>query len=490
MPGCSTSIHRRQFLKYAGLAAGGLSLPAGLLSACGDGATAAAPPLQVGASVPWWLQNGFAPTFDEIDAFDLKTTGHIPADLDGTYVRNGSNPQNSDSLHWFLGDGMVHGIRFERGRPVWYRNRYIRTSYYEAGVGLGGGISSGLVPGPQNSQSNVSAVYHAGRLLTSGEVGGAYRLDPKDLSTLGPHDFNGAVRTSFTAHPKIDPATGYMHFFGYYFAPPYLTYSVADDNGVVISSQPVEVERTTMIHSFAITDRDAIFWELPVVFEFSRALESPIDAFQWQPEYGSRIGIMPLGGSTDEIRWVEIPNCYVFHEVNAFRDGDDVVIDVCRHDQVFGENSLNDSDLSVRRWKVNTAGANLSFSEEIVTNRAFEIANHDRRFTGRQHRYGWFVTTREHPDTTDLAGIGRIDYRTGRVTAWDPGPTKHANEAFFVPGGPGEGEGWLLSFVYDHRTKSSELVVLDALDVEAGPVGSVQMPRRVPHGFHATWIPA
>lgn len=482
-------IRRREFLRYATLAAGGLALPSGLLAACGDGATPAAPPLQIDPDTPWWLQNGFAPVFDELDIFDLETTGHIP-DISGTYVRNGSNPQNADSPHWFLGDGMVHGIRFERGRPLWYRNRWVRTSYFEAGVGLGGGIGSGLVPGPQNSQSNVSAFYHAGRLLTSGEVGGAYQLSPDDLSTIGPQDFDGAVRTSFTAHPKIDPATGYMHFFGYYFAPPYLTYSVADENGVVISSQPVDVRRTTMMHSFAITDRDAIFWELPVVFDLTNAIESPIDAFQWQPEYGSRIGIMPLGGSTSDIRWVEIPNCYVFHEVNAFRDGDDVVIDVCRHDSMFAGSTLNASEISVRRWKVNTAGAELSFSDEIVTSREFELASHDRRFTGRRHRYGWFVTTRSNPDTTDLHGTGFIDYRTGRVATWDPGPTKHANEAYFVPGGPGEGEGWLLTFVYDHHTRRSELVILDALDVESGPVGTVKMPRRVPHGFHATWVPA
>lgn len=489
-------VGRRAFLKYAGLAAGGLALPAGLLSACGDGPSApgagrvAGPPLQVDPSVPWWLQNGFAPVHDEIDAFDLETRGHIPRELNGLYVRNGSNPRTGDSPHWFLGDGMLHGVRFERGRVLSYRNRYVRTPYYEAGVGLADGIGAGLVPGPQNSQSNVSAVYHAGRLLTSGEVGGAYRIDPDDLSTIGPHDFDGAIRRSFTAHPKIDPVTGYMHFFGYYFVPPFLEYHVADEHGVVISSQAVDVEKTTMMHSFAITDRDAVFWELPVVFDFSNAIDSPIDAFQWQPEYGSRIGIMPLHGSTEEIRWVEIPNCYVFHEVNAFRDGDDVVVDVCRHDKMFDGRDLGGNGLAVRRWRVNTAGEQLTFRDEIVADASFELASHDRRFSGRRHRYGWFVTTRQHPQTTDLAGTGFIDYQTGRVATWDPGPTRHANEALFVPGDAGEGEGWLLTFVYDHVSQMSELVILDALDIEAGPVGAVRMPRRVPHGFHATWVPA
>lgn len=480
-------LRRRELLRSGALLAGGLAWP-GTFWGCANGPSSAATPLTVEPGTPWWLQNGYAPVFDELDVFDLETTGHIP-DLNGTYVRNGSNPRGGDSPHWFLGDGMVHGVRFERGRPVWYRNRWVRTPYFEAGVSFAGGIGAGLVPGPQNSQSNVSAIHHAGRLLTSGEVGGAYQLSPDDLSTLGPHDFDGAVRTSFTAHPKIDPVTGYLHFFGYYFAPPFLTYSVADETGRVLSSQPIEVDRTTMMHSFAITDRDAIFWELPVVFDFRRAVEGPIDAFHWDPSYGSRIGILPLGGDASEIRWVEIPNCYVFHEVNAFRDGDDVVIDVCRHDRMFAGERLDASEITVRRWTVDTSGPELRFRDEVVVDRELELASHDRRFTGRRHRHGWFVSTREHSETTDLGGIASVDFQTGGLSFWDPGPTKHANEALFVPGGPAEGEGWLLSFVYDHHSRSSELVILDALDVESGPVGTVRMPRRVPHGFHATWVP-
>lgn len=83
-----------------------------------------------------------------------------------------------------------------------------------------------------------------------------------------------------------------------------------------------------------------------------------------------------------------------------------------------------------------------------------------------------------------------IDYRTGDIQRWDPGLRYHANEAFFVAGDSGEGEGWLLTFVHDHINDTSDLVILDALDIGRGPVAEIRMPRRVPHGFHATWIPA
>jgi carotenoid cleavage dioxygenase-like enzyme len=479
---------RRQFLRASGLAALGLAAPPWLYG-CGDdgsGTGSKATPLSVDPSVPWWLQNGFAPVLDERDATELQVRGRIPSQLSGLYVRNGSNPQSGESPHWFFGDGMLHGVRFERGRAVWYGNRYVRTNLYEDGVGF----TTSRPPIAGDNQSNVSAVYHAGRLLTSGEVGFPYQIDPRDLSTIGVHDFGGALKTSFTAHPKIDPATGYLHFFGYWFAPPYLTYDVADQNGDVVQSQSIAVGASTMIHSFAITASDVIFWELPVLFSIEAVVAGANNPFVWMPDYGARIGVMPLGGEASQIRWVEIDPCYVFHEVNAYRDGDEVVIDVCRHDHMFDHDDLPDTQSDVRRWRVNTAGDQLTFRDEVVLERELELPSHDRRFTGRRHRYGWFVDSRPRPDTLDLAGTAMIDYQSGEVRIWQPGLNRHTDEAFFVAGGSGEGEGWLLTFVYDHVAATTDLVILDALRVERGPIAEIRLPRRVPHGFHGVWIPA
>jgi carotenoid cleavage dioxygenase len=482
---------RRDFLRVSGLAAAGLALPSALLSGCGSssggtGGGQQSTPLTVDPATPWWLQNGYEPVFDELDVADLAVKGHIPSELNGLYVRNGSNPQAGDSPHWFFGDGMVHGVRFERGRAAWYRNRYIRTPLYLEGRGF----DSGLPPVGGNNQSNVSCVWHGGTLLTSGEVGFPHRLNPGDLSTMGVHDFDGALLTSFTAHPKIDPVTGYLHFFGYWFVPPYLTYSVADATGRVIHRQEIEVAASTMIHSFAITEQDVIFWELPVLFDLAGAINGADNPFYWKAEYGARIGVMPLGGLASEIRWVEIDPCYVFHEVNAYREGDEVVLDLCRHDHMFANDDLDDTELTLRRWRIGTGGTQLTFSEEIVTDQQFELPSHDRRFSGRKHRYGWFVESRPHDASVDLGGIGRFDYQTGRSLLWDAGLHRHANEAFFVAGGRGEGDGWLLTLVYDRAEDATDLCILDAHRPDRGPVAEIRLPRRVPHGFHAAWVPA
>ena len=477
-------LSRRALLTGAGSAALGV-LSSQLLPGCGssDGASAREP---FDPTVPWWLQGNFAPVFDELETADLEVVGSIPSALAGRYVRNGSNPSSGQSAHWFFGDGMLHAVELADGRATAYRNRWVQTGQ------LGNAMMPGSPPTGANNASNVSAIYHGGRLLTSGEVGLPFEIDPRDLSTRGVYDFEGELTQSFTAHPKIDPATGHMHFFGYwFFGDDLLLYHVADEAGRLISTERVAVSQSTMIHSFAITERDVVFWEAPVLFDLDAALGGKSVPFSWEPGYGARIGVMPLGGPTSEIRWVEVDPFYVFHEVNAYRDGDDVIVDVCWHPDMF-----NDTDLiggagssAVKRWRINTAGRDLTYDEQVVTEQGFELPTHDRRFSGRRHRHGWFAATRENPQTVDFAGVGHVDFQTGATREWDPGPTRHAGEALFVPGDAGEGEGWLLSLVYDHATGTSTLAILGALDVASGPVAEVRLPRRVPYGFHAVWVP-
>jgi len=474
-------------------AAGGIAALTGCGGEQGAGrgatSTTTLPPLPWSDDLPYWMQGGFEPVRDEVEAFDLEVTGALPPELTGLYVRNGSNPAAGTSPHWFLGDGMVHGVALEAGRALWYRNRYVDTPMYRSGKGVFGGGA----PGGPNNQSNVSVFRHGGRLLSSGEIGFPYELSTDDLSTVGPYDYAGRLTTAMTAHPKEDPDTGELHFFGYGFFPPYLTYHVADASGALRLSQEVEVAGPTMMHDFAITERDVIFWELPVVFDMDAALRALEGAegefgFRWDPSYGARIGVMPLGGPTSEIRWVEIDPCFVFHGVNAHRDGDRIVMDVCVLPQAFGD---TDGDSVPHRWTIDTSGPELRFQDEVLTDRPMDLPAIDRRRTGRANRHAWYLLTESLDDyPVEFAGLGRRDDRTGEFDEYTPGPGLRVNEGFVVPAGDGEGEGWLLTYAWDRARGASDLLVLDALDLAAGPVARVHLPARVPYGFHGTWVPA
>ncbi|MGQ0833137.1 MAG: carotenoid oxygenase family protein [Microthrixaceae bacterium] len=490
-------MHRREVLRLAGL--GVLAAAAAPLVGCSGSSDGTASPVTVPPTTepfdptrPWWLQGGFAPVVDEVETTKLTVQGGLPKALNGLYVRNGSNPRTGASPHWFLGDGMVHGIRLDSGAATSYRNRFVRTPLYESSSGFGSGVPGGVA-----SQSNVSAIWHGGRLLTSGEVGYPYELSPHDLSTTGVHDFAGRLTTSMTAHPKIDPATGRMHFFGYGFVEPYLTYHVAEADGTLVKSTVVPVPGPTMIHDFAITDQDAVFWDLPVVFDLDAAVAMIKDPagdafpFRWDPSYGARIGVLPLGADGSEVRWSDIEPCYVFHGVNAFRRGDEVVVDVCRHARMFDKGAVLGSGLALHRWSVDTATG--TARDEVVDERSdMELPSRDLRRTGREHRHGYFVQNRERPDTVDLGGAVKHDFTTGRRSVWDPGPSVHSGEWLFVadPDGSADDEGWLLSYVHDESSGESAFTVLDATDVAAGPIATVPLPQRVPYGFHATWVPA
>jgi carotenoid cleavage dioxygenase len=454
--------------------------------AAGGRAAAGAGGATTAGSGPWWMHGNFGPVDREVTEHELEVEGALPPALTGLYVRNGSNPGNGPSPHWFLGDGMVHGVALDAGSARWYRNRWVQTPYLTEG----GDLLNGGPPGGPRSQSNVSVVHHGGRLLTLGEVGLPYEIDAADLSTVGAYDFGGRLTTAMTAHPKIDPATGRMHFFGYGFVAPFLTYHVADADGTLVRSEEVAVAGPTMIHDFAITDQDAVFWELPVVFDLERAVQGEMP-FLWRPGYGARLGVMPLDGPTAAIRWVEIEPCYVFHGVNAFREGGDVVIDVCRYPSMFDGSDLAGVPGELRRWRIDTTGRDLRVRDDVLTDRAIELPTIDRRLTGRPHRYGYFVETRDD-DGVDFAGVVRRDARSGEEVTWDPGPGRHGGESVFVPDGDGarDDEGWLLVFVHDDADDATDLVVLDATEVDAGPAARVRMPERVPYGFHGTWVPA
>lgn len=432
---------------------------------------------------PWFLTGNYAPVADELTAYDLEVTGAIPSSLSGLYLRNGSNPAGSNPGHWFFGDGMVHGVRIENGRAVWYRNRWVRTPKFTKGLDI---MDPDCIFDPTASAANTHVIAHAGRIWTLEEGHFPWEIDA-ELNTVGAGDFGGKLTTAFTAHPKLCPETGELHFFGYGPMPPYLTYHVLDASGDLVHSAEITVGKGTMMHDFMITRDHAIFMDLPVVFDFENGGAAPI---RWDDDYGARIGIMPRFGTDADVRWFEIDPCYVFHPLNAFVDGDKVVCDVGRHEYMWRK-SMDDFPPSyLHRWTFDLVTGQTTDTRLDDQSHAFPRV--DDRVVGLRHRYGWGVAPRDGGRSV-LEGAGvvvRYDLESGERATYDFGPSAVPAEFVFVNDDDtsAEDEGWAMGFVYDESSHGSDLVILDASDPGSDPVARIHLPQRVPYGFHGSWI--
>ena len=246
----------------------------------------------------------------------MSVEGAIPAELDGWYLRNGPNPRVA-SGHWFTGDGMVHGIRIEGGRAAWYRNRWVRTESFEKRVPL---YNADGTRNLHAGVANTHVVNHAGKTLALVETSLPYEIT-NDLKTVGAYDFGGKLVDSMTAHPKICPTTGELHFFGYgnIFAP-HVTYHRADANGELTVNRPLDVPALTMMHDFAMTAEHVDLHGSADRVQSRRRHGGQRDMpYRWDDNYGARFGVLRRDDPFGEMRWFDIDPCYVFHVANAYR---------------------------------------------------------------------------------------------------------------------------------------------------------------------------
>lgn len=477
-----SKLHRRDFLQYGGLGLAALGT-APMLTGCAEE-----------EPYKFWHEGNYPPVSEEVTVTDMKVEGAIPPELNGLYVRNGCNEHTGPAEHFFGGDGMLHGVMLEGGKARWYRNRYVDTPVVRDEVkGMG-------MPKLENTTSAVSLIHHAGRFLSLGEFGYPYEIEPGDLSTKGVYTFDGKLTTSMTAHPRIDPVSGELIFFGYSVMKPYVTYYRANAAGEVVQVEPIEMAGPTMMHDFAVTEDYVVFMEMPIGFSWLLALQSDGLPFRWDDDAPCRFGVMPRTGGSKDVKWFDIPRCFVFHVMNSFQQGDKVMVDAARYDQLWVKDSHDFNHpayLSRFTMDMKTGKA----SVDRLFDRPMEFPQVHRGHWTRPYRYGYsLITDLDGTPFGEMAsetatGFMKYDLQSGDSVPFEIDPNFGPNEAFFVPvnGTAGQGledEGYLLSFVYDKTAKTSALWIMDTTDLSAGPVARVQLPVRVPQGFHGVWLPA
>ena len=430
----------------------------------------------------FFQRGNYAPVTDELTEFDLPVEGAIPAELDGWYLRNGPNPRQA-TAHWFTGDGMIHGVRLEGGRAAWYRNRWVRTDSFKKDFPL---YNADGTRNLRSSIANTHVVNHAGKTLALVESSLPYEIT-NDLETVGAYDFGGKLVDSMTAHPKICPTTGELHFFGYgNIFEPHVTYHRADANGELTINRPLDVKALTMMHDFALTAEHVIFMDLPIVFNLDVALKGDGDMpYRWDDDYGARLGVLRRDDPYGEVRWFEIDPCYVFHVANAYDAGSSIVLQAVRYPELWRDSGGFEVDGVLWSWTIDLQTG--SIAERQLDDRAVEFPRIDDRLAGLPARYAVSVGANRLV-RYDLTTGGAVEHAFG--TAESPGGP---GEAVFVPSTSGpadEANGWYLGYVYDPARDGSDLVIIDASDFSGKPVARIKLPHRVPYGFHGNWISA
>jgi carotenoid cleavage dioxygenase len=433
-----------------------------------------------------------APMTEEHTLTTLAVTGIIPQGLNGRYLRIGPNPvaAPAGAYHWFMGDGMVHGLALADGQALWYRNRWIRSNAVADALGVQ------PAPGPRHifDTVNTNVLDIAGRTFALVEAG-SYPVElDETLDGQAFNPFDGTLQGSFSAHPHRDPLTGEHHAITY--AAGDLTtirHVVVDARAQVIREEPITVRHGPMIHDCAITQRYVIVLDLPVTFSMKAHIAGQGFPYRWNLAHPGRIGLMPRHGTQDDIIWCPIASGFAFHIANAYDAADGtVVLDLCAYDKMFGEGAQG-PDAQARgleRWTIDPTSRAVKVATLDPAPQEFPRA--DERFFGQPYRYAW---TMAMPTEAEDRFIGSTrlyahDLLTGTRQVHDFGAERYPGEFVFVPvaADAPEGHGWLIGLVVDMARDTTDLVILDARDFEASPVAVIHLPHRVPPGFHGNWI--
>ncbi len=465
---------------------------------------------------PFLANPYFAPVNTEADAGHLHITGEMPKQLTGTLYRNGPNPQFAPRgpHHWFGGDGMIHAFHIQGGN-VSYKNRWVRTPKWklenEEGEALFGTFGNPMftdpkVMGVNSTIANTNIVWHGGKLLALEEAHAPYALDPATLMPVngGYETWGDKLCGPFTAHPKIDPATDEMLFFGYSAKGRFtkeISLQTVTAGGKITRAEILDGPFPSMVHDFAVTRNWIIVPVFPLTSSMERAMQG-LPPFAWEPDRGTHIAFVPRNGTVADVKWVAAPPCYVFHPMNHYETADGkIVVDVMKFDvaPLFprpdgSPSSETTPKARLTRWTFDLAGSGNTFKEEPLDDRAGEFPRFDERFCMSDYRHGWIVggdIIDRKTGEPQNDGLVHYDLKTGKSTVWREGPGDRFGEPVFVPRteDAAEGDGWLLSVLYRGEEKRSDLAVFEATDIGRGPIALAHLSSRVPAGFHGNWRP-
>ncbi len=431
----------------------------------------------------------------------LKIEGTIPADLRGTMYRTGPGLLERFGrpvAHPFDADGAITAVRIGDNRADG-ACRVVESSEFQeeerAGRFLYGTSAAwprrirNSLAGKKKRTGNTNMLAWQGRLFALMENAGPVEVDASNLNTRGTTDL-GVVRDAFSAHPHRVEALKTTFNFG--MRGKHIDLYALPDHGPARCIGSFEPPWMSMIHDFIATDKHLVFVIGPAKLKLWRAMLSIGDLsqyFQWDPAAGTTMVIIPLA-ATDRPIMFSVDAFWVWHFVNAFEDGDNIVVDLCRHD-TFGAFAAPSSagpqhaEPRLHRYTLNPAAR--SMRTERLLDLPAEFPSVHPLTTGARQRFTWFQM---FPSDEQLPGVARLDARTGHLETWGTNRQHLGCEPMFVPRDTREEAGWILQLFQDPTLQQSYLAILDAEHIADGPVAKIWLNEPVPMTFHGTFVNA
>jgi carotenoid cleavage dioxygenase len=458
----------------------------------------------------------WTPNMVEYDATDLEVSGRVPDDLCGVYLRNTENPVHDaiGRYHPFDGDGMLHTMQFANGTAV-YRNRFVRTRGLDAENEAGRALWAGILEPASRSErdgwgartrmkdaSSTDVVVHAGRALTSFyQCGDLYEFDPTTMKQLGTATWDGKFPAwGISAHTKVDENANEMLVFNYATSAPYMHYGVVDASHELVHWTDVPLPGPRLPHDMAFTENYAILNDCPLFWD-EEFLAQGLNVPKWHPELPTRFAIVPRRGDAADIRWFEAAPTYVLHWANAYEQGNEIVLDgyfqgqpippadgeTDRYKRAFRGIDARRMETRMHRWRFDLTTGNTK--EEVLSERLMEFPMINGRYSGRRYRYSYNMTT--EPGWFLFNGIVKLDMQSGDEEHYAFEPGVFASETAVAPrvGATSEDDGYLVTFVTDVNSDTSECQLFAAHDLAAGPIARLRLPERISSGTHACWAP-
>ena len=452
-----------------------------------------------------------APSRLEIDLQGLEVDGEIPREIDGAFYRVAADhqfPPRFENDVPFNADGMVSMYRIRDGR-VSLKSRYVQTDRWKAERAAGRALfgryrnrwtDDPAVAGMNRNLANTNIILHAGVLMALREDSPPVAMDPVTLQTIGAWDFHGTLPgPTFTAHAKTDTDTGQLVGFGFAAKGDFtrdVVYFEISPEGRVTHQAWFELPYYTMLHDCGVTKDYIVFPVVPIMGAGDEGLKAGHPHYGWDPSREIWLGVLPRGGTGDQIRWFTAPNQFPSHNMNAFNEGTKVHFDTCRSSgnlfpffPEFGKPfDPSGMDVKLTRWTVDMASNSDQFeSTTTLSDFVGEFPRNDDRFQMKPYRHGWMLGF-----GGARSSLGHVDLATGETEVWEAPPTTRVEEPCFIPRSPdaAEGDGWIVQAGTDSQTMLTLLNLFEATRVSAGPIATIRLPVRMKPAYHGAWVDA